>query len=1013
MKNIYRILLVAFCLLTIDTPLSAQWKPTNGPSGGEFKAFAVKETKYFTSSGTTIYSSSVNDTNWTVVNTGLPQHEISKIIVDGSNIYACSHGGFLKSNDNGITWAWTIVPHYDIMVSDLAISESFILAAMMDGKCLRSTNGGTDWSMVNTESNTLFRTFAVKGNIIYAGTSQGLFLSSDFGISWTRLNMGTIYAEILSLAVQDSNIYVGTSGKGIFYSNNNGSSWQEINTGLPTINNDSKVQTLTVNGAYLIAGINNYGAYLSVNNGANWAHINQGIPLETTVFSLMIIESNCFAATSRGLFSSNDYGLNWNLENVGNAKTYVASLVNHKSNLFAGTMNNGVLTYNFDQNKWIASNSGITSLYIKELFVKDSILFASTSDGVYISMNNSNSWFSANTGLPDDCRINTFASGNSQIFAGTNGYGLFYSVDNGATWLQSSNGLLSNASVEALAIIGTTIFAGTNNGLYISTDNGNNWVTAFNGLPATISVTSLIIHNSDIFVATYYSGVYRSSDNGASWTAANTGFSGNKRIRSFTSSGVNLFAGIDGGKVFHSKDYGISWLNVSDGLPTTGSYSWSIKSLTVKGNKLFAGTADDGVWSRPLTEMVSNSVSGLISENTTWSDSVKVVGNITISDGVQLDIQPGTKIVFAGNYDITVKGRINALGTADRKIKFSPNSANAHWQGILYPENIDNDSSTYNHCIFQNSQSSGNGGVFNVQKGNRVVVADCVAEDNKSFNNGGFICANQSNIVIVNSAIRRNFAQMAGGALYLENCTQTLINNTFNNNLALSTGGAIVFNNTDGNVFNSIFWANSAVNNSQISLTDNNSDPNFYNNNIQGGILAITGDGSGANFSGAFSNNIDSDPQFANDSYGYNLSSTSPCINKGLQSKEKLTLPISDINGNPRIVSGNVDIGANEFNPTGIYNNMNIYDCELEQNYPNPFNPETVISYSIKEGFNGLIKLKIYNTKGEIVQTIINNVTEAGHYSQVFNGSKLSSGIYYYGIEAGDFKQMKKMVMVK
>jgi len=86
---------------------------------------------------------------------------------------------------------------------------------------------------------------------------------------------------------------------------------------------------------------------------------------------------------------------------------------------------------------------------------------------------------------------------------------------------------------------------------------------------------------------------------------------------------------------------------------------------------------------------------------------------------------------------------------------------------------------------------------------------------------------------------------------------------------------------------------------------------------------------------------------------------------------------------------------------------------DLLQNYPNPFNPQTTIYYNIKDGFRGLIKLKIYNTKGEVVQTFTDKATESGHFSQIFNGSKLSSGIYYYEIEAGDFKQMKKMVMIK
>jgi hypothetical protein len=83
----------------------------------------------------------------------------------------------------------------------------------------------------------------------------------------------------------------------------------------------------------------------------------------------------------------------------------------------------------------------------------------------------------------------------------------------------------------------------------------------------------------------------------------------------------------------------------------------------------------------------------------------------------------------------------------------------------------------------------------------------------------------------------------------------------------------------------------------------------------------------------------------------------------------------------------------------------------LEQNYPNPFNPSTVISYSLPSASN--VKLIVYNTIGQTVNVLENGYKNAGNYSIQFNGGNLPGGIYFYRLEAGQFSQVKKMMLVK
>jgi len=83
----------------------------------------------------------------------------------------------------------------------------------------------------------------------------------------------------------------------------------------------------------------------------------------------------------------------------------------------------------------------------------------------------------------------------------------------------------------------------------------------------------------------------------------------------------------------------------------------------------------------------------------------------------------------------------------------------------------------------------------------------------------------------------------------------------------------------------------------------------------------------------------------------------------------------------------------------------------LSQNYPNPFNPATVIRYSLIE--NRFTTLKIYDINGKEVATLVNQIQNAGYYAIDFDGSKLASGQYFYKLQAGNFSQVKRMILLK
>jgi len=114
---------------------------------------------------------------------------------------------------------------------------------------------------------------------------------------------------------------------------------------------------------------------------------------------------------------------------------------------------------------------------------------------------------------------------------------------------------------------------------------------------------------------------------------------------------------------------------------------------------------------------------------------------------------------------------------------------------------------------------------------------------------------------------------------------------------------------------------------------------------------------------------------------------------------------------------GNSDMVTVTFNANVDANNNTIgITTALTGNYPNPFNPVTKIAYSVKE--TGNVSLEIYNLRGQLVKTLVNNVQEAGVHTESWNGTddsgkSVASGVYFYKMKASNYTATKKMILMK
>jgi len=96
---------------------------------------------------------------------------------------------------------------------------------------------------------------------------------------------------------------------------------------------------------------------------------------------------------------------------------------------------------------------------------------------------------------------------------------------------------------------------------------------------------------------------------------------------------------------------------------------------------------------------------------------------------------------------------------------------------------------------------------------------------------------------------------------------------------------------------------------------------------------------------------------------------------------------------------------------TNVESEISDLNFELKQNFPNPFNPATKISWQAPVG--GHQTLKVYDVLGNDVATLVNEEKPAGVYEVKFDASGLSSGIYFYKLQAGSYTQIKKMILMR
>jgi hypothetical protein len=857
-------------------------------------------------------------------------------------------------------------------VRALAVSGTKLFAAGIGG-IFRSTDNGASWDSVHVVST---YTLAVSGANLFAGTDYygGVFLSTNNGTSWTQVNSGLTGRAVLSLAVSGTYLFAGTEGGGVFLSTNNGTSWTQVNI----VSTYANVGALAVVGTNLFAGTYGGGVFLSTNNGTSWTAVNTGLS-NTNVQSLAVRGTNLFAGTDGGVFLSTNNGTDWTVFNTGLTNTVVQSLAVSGTNLFVGgqrTLGNigCVLFFTNNGTDWPAINTNLTNIsYVRSLAITGTHLFAGTNSGVF------------RRSLSDWMLLLTPSYGLGGI-----------TVPTSFRW---------RANPQALAYA-----------FQISTD------ASFSNLVVNQYTTDTTYTVSDLQLSTVY--YWRVRAENAAWASE---WRSGQLTTKLTS--PPQLSSPPSGATLVSKTPTLIW----DPIVSTAKYTLQLAIRSAFDAIIY--TKDTSSISVTLPQVEGSTKyfwrvrAQTPGDTTAWSE----IRNFTTVPNAPSAITPiypdsNKQDVYQNDWltwqpDTTATSYLVQISQSPLFTTIF-DSALVRSAGYRNPSKVFASGSTYFWRV-RGTNIGGDGpysAVWSFKVGNEVrVPATSYSYSNIDFGRVKVWQYKDTLVTIFNQGtdtLKIQSIYIPGG-MFSARLYSGFVppGKSFNDTIRFSP-------TTYGNMLASIVvMSNSASGRDTIKVSG------------VGLAAALKFNVAQVNFGLVLlGKSKDTAVTVLNQGNDTLRISSITCKHPAITSASaSLIIPpngsaidtfrfapqtVGSVLGTMLFVNnglGTYDtlrvIGSGVTATTGIAQDEAPSSFELKQNYPNPFNPSTIIAYAVPR--SAYVSLRIFNTLGQEVDLLVNDQMSPGYYRVRWNASNVPSGIYFYRLQAGEFVETKKMVLLR
>lgn len=585
---------------------------------------------------------------------------------DGDIFAATSGSGVFKSSDNGTNWVKKNHGMENLARSILSASDGNLYAGTVNGTLYKSTNNGDSWVQKLKAEGSFAMINSIKeddmGNLYAVSGSDKVYISEDKGEQWNEISNSAIEGLIWDIAiVNEGRIFVSTMSSGIYRTTDAGASWAQVNTGLP----GTDVHTLEIkDNGEIYAGLSGGdGVCKSSDNGETWIEINNGLD-KTVLYDLLFIDDWLYAATGKGVYVFD--GTEWTAENIGLPSSFtVTSLALGKGGvLFLGSKDGKIYSttspvianetflgisvnpeimqtldwgesidfeisvfdyysdpvegaavrvtenINSQTKNIVTDNQGkaVYTLTVPEGATSDEFpieFFAMKENYDNSSLVNRmvkvvhgddarKKWEAID--IPSTRNIRSiYAKKNGYLFYGVSGTGIYRSTDNGATWEIKNNGMewqINSPSDFKEDSKGYLYTATDWDGLLMSTDDGDNWT----GISGEMSRASKVYVNSydELFLITYDPKVYKSDDLGENWSEIDFGENAGLVRSLLINSEDNIYA-LSDDEIILSTDRGASW-------ETTANYpeGATFQSMNMINNSLYVCAGKEGMYKSDL-----------------------------------------------------------------------------------------------------------------------------------------------------------------------------------------------------------------------------------------------------------------------------------------------------------------------------------------------------------------------------------------------------------------------------
>lgn len=625
---------------------------------------------------------------------------------------------------------------------------------------------------------------------------------------------------------------------------------------------------------------------------------------------------------------------------------------------------------------------------------------------------------------------------NGTVFAGSLDHGVYRSSDHGITWSQVG---LNGIQVRALAVKGPqTIFAGTYlNSIYRSTDNGDNWTRLDTGLTNTTFRALLIAATGTVYAGSGGDGIFRSTDDGTTWSRA--GLPGQSIWSLGQNAGGDLYAGTFKDGMYMTAGNDSTWTGIGPALQTV----WSMlvlpggQLLTGTSNGIYRSTNNGGCWRRaglPTSQIraLAHAADGFVyaggygdgvyrsaqqADATFQIDrcdkSIDTVlyphqhtGTFTVNNLGSSPVPISSVTSTDPDYSVSPSSTtIPASGSVQFSITFTPSFPGSH------PADITISSPSTNFPEIMSVDDWGQTRILNLRNNLTMTTDSGRAKDTIiTIVNDGNDTIRISSIAIDDTmfTLKRSTLRVPplGSARDTIHLRPLVVGQTFRTMTVVSDAPS------SPDVFSIV--AGVLTRNIRISADS------IGFGHIRGGTVR------------------DSVIMFSNDGNDTIRVTNITTLAVGTSTIFQATLkvfsipPFSSVLDTVRFnaavtdsFSGQLRVFSNAFVSPKIIKVVGVADSpdevaehpgvprvtSLHQNYPNPFNPVTHLQFTIASVQS--VTLKVYDVLGRGVATLVDEVKQPGEYTVAFDASPLPSGIYYYRMQAGNFSQTRKLLLLK